>query len=380
MTKILISAGDYSADMHGLALVQSLKNINPTLEVTALGGIKLKAVSDHFLQDMVGLDVSGFSQPIKQFFNLRKILHSQIFPKLEKKEIDAVILIDYYGFNIHIAQKAFEEGIPVFYFVSPQVWASRSGRIKKLKKYVTKMLVIFPFEEELYKKNGVNATFVGNPLVDVLPNSFSHRSYSKANPFEIVLLPGSRVRELKRHIPLMVQTFLELKKSFPNIQGKMIAVDSLQDELYKEIGDTFKFGDTPNLKVSPISLVRDPDYSHRLKAGLALTASGTATLENALLGLPMVVIYKTSWLTHFIAKRLIRVPYISMPNILLEKKCVPEFVQEEANHQTLSRSCGELLSNPNLLESTYLELIKLKKSLGPPGAYARAAKIILDAI
>jgi len=150
MSRILISTGDYSADLHGQFLIQELKKCDPSLFVIALGGIKLKSVSNLFLKDLVELDVSGFTQPLKQFFNLKNILQKIVFPQIDKNKIDAVILIDYYGFNIHVAEKATKENIPVFYFVSPQVWASRKWRIQKLKKNVTKMLVIFPFEEALY--------------------------------------------------------------------------------------------------------------------------------------------------------------------------------------------------------------------------------------
>ncbi len=372
MNKILISAGDYSADLHGKALSLALREKNPSLEITALGGIKLKEVATPFLEDMVGLDISGFSKPIRQFFNLRRILKNKVFPLLENKKVEAVVLIDYYGFNIHIAKKAYANNIPVFYFVSPQVWASRSFRIKKIKKYVTKMLVIFPFEEELYKKNGVDVTFIGHPFIDKVPNKIPFRPYNKEKPFDIVLLPGSRERELRRHIPLMVQTFIELKKKFPNLRGKLITVDSLGERLY---ADGLK---SSSMTPQALELVGDPNFEHRLKAGFALTASGTATLENALLGLPMVVIYQTSWLTYTIAKQIIRVPYISMPNILMGKKFIPELVQKEANFKSLVATCVPFFNTPSLLETMHEELIKLKKALGPPGSYERAAAIILN--
>lgn len=372
MSHILISAGDYSADLHGESLVSEMRKMDASLFVTALGGIKLKGVSDEFLQDMVELDVSGFSQPVKQFFKLKKILQQIVFPRLDPRRLDAVILIDYYGFNIHIAEKAKERNIPVFYFVSPQVWASRQGRIQKLKKCVRQMLVIFPFEEELYRRHGVPVTFVGHPLMDRIPQLKNEKKFklgAQNGPIRLGLLPGSRTRELARHIPLLIRSFEALKKKFPNLEGTLFAVEPISDEYYRS-------WNPPN----PLAIVRENDYKKRSDLTLALTASGTATLENALLGIPMIVIYQTSWLTYFIARRMIRVPYISMPNILAGKAIVPELIQHRAEQKSVTQLAADFISHPESLEKMHRELLQLKESLGPPGAYQRAAKIILGSV
>lgn len=373
MSRILISTGDYSADLHGQFLIQELQKCDPELFVLALGGIKLKSVSNLFLKDMVELDVSGFSQPFKQFFNLKNILQKIVFPHINKNEIDAVILIDYYGFNIHLAEKAKKENIPVFYFVSPQVWASRKWRIKKLKKNVTKMLVIFPFEEKLYKENNVPVDFVGHPLIDLLPKELE--PLKNDGKIRLGILPGSREREITRHIPLLIQSFKKLKIKYPQIQGYLFEVDSIPNQVYETL--IYKTGGG-NLK--DFQRVRETDYRIRSSLTLALTASGTATLENALLGIPMVVIYQTSALTYWIAKKIIQVPYISMPNILMKKMIVPELIQNQANPEEISRAAENFLANPDLLAGSRKELIQLKSSLGPPGAYKRAAQIIYRSI
>lgn len=372
MANVLISAGDYSADLHGESLVRDMRGLDPSLFVVALGGIKLKSVADEFLQDMVDLDVSGFSQPILQFFSLKRILHQIVFPQLKSKKLDAVILIDYYGFNIHIAQKAKEQGIPVFYFVSPQVWASRRGRIQKLKSSVTRMLVIFPFEEELYRENGIPATFVGHPLIGKIPNLNHRKNFGEliqAGSIRLGLMPGSRPRELSRHIPLMVECFKKLKEKFPKLLGTLFAVDWIPDSFYRSF-------DLPQ----DLSIIWENDYQQRSQLTLSLTASGTATLENALLGIPMVVVYRTSWLTYFVARQIAQVSYISMPNILSKKNLVPELIQSRANPKDFIQIATNFLENPPLLEKMVEGLIQLREELGSPDAYRRAAKIILGAL
>ncbi len=368
MKRILISAGDYSGDLHGESLVKSLRKTLPDLEVTALGGIRLKSVAQKFLRDMVGLDISGFTKPIKQYFNLKSFLLKTVFPILEKKEADAVICIDYYGFNIHIAHKAKKEGIPVYYFVSPQVWASRRWRIQRLKESVTKMIVIFPFEEKLYKEHGIPVEFVGHPIMELIERvgkSVQHKK-NEGGSVRMGLMPGSRAKEISRHLPLMIRSYESLKKKFNNLEGILFAVDAIEDSLYKKY-----------LKGTDIKFVRSGGYEERLSLDFCLTASGTATLENALFGIPMIVMYRMSWLTYLIARAIIKVPYITMANILSGKEVVPELVQYKANLSTIVRLASGYITDPNLLERTRSELIKLRNMLGLPGAYDRAAAAIL---
>lgn len=368
--RFLISAGDYSADLHGEALVKALRRTLPDLSVTALGGVRLKSVADRFLRDMVEMDISGFSQPVKQFFNLKDILLKTVYPILEKREVDAVVLIDYYGFNIYVARKAKACGIPVFYFVSPQVWASRRWRVGRLKEYVTKMLVIFPFEEEIYRKHGVPVEFVGHPILDGIERLKSGGGLNghSRGPLRIGLMPGSRAKEIHRHMPILLKSFELLKKRFPGAEGVLFAVDAIEDSEYEKL-----------IRGTPVKMVRG-GYEERLELSFCLAASGTATLENALLGIPMVVIYQTSWLTYLIARLIIQVPYISMANILSGKAVVPELIQHEATPEKIAEAAGAYLSDPGLLDRTRQELIKLRHILGKPGAYERAAASILAEI
>ncbi len=378
MSRVLISAGDYSADIHGESLIREMRKMDPTLHVTALGGVKLKKVADEFLKDMVDLDVSGFSQPFKQFFNLKNILQKIIFSRLTPQNIDAVILIDYYGFNVHIAARAKKNNVPVFYFVSPQVWASRRWRIQRLKKFVTKMLVIFPFEENIYKEAGVPVEFVGHPLMETISEAPEWKNLESAGAkakIRIGLMPGSRLRELTRHIPIMLRTCAHLKQKFPNLGASLFAVEAISDQVYTEL---IRSSSPPQEGPGVVpNIVRESEYRFRTDLTLCLTASGTATLENALLGVPMVVIYQTSWLTYWVAKQLIQVPYISMANILLGKQVVPELIQNGADPKKIADLIGGYFMNPDLLESMHRELIELRRKLGPPGAYMRTAQSIL---
>ena len=376
MKRFLISTGDHSADIHGENLVRALKQISP-VHVTALGGSRLRGVSDYFLHDMVQMDVSGFTQPIKQFFTLRNILRQKISPLLSSKKIDAVILIDYYGFNIHVAQAAWEQKIPVFYFVSPQVWASRKWRIQKLKKYVERMLVIFPFEEELYKSYGVPVSFVGNPLMDTvseIDKKFPQRNMA-TNKIRLGLMPGSRRREILYHLPILLESFKRLLKQFPNMETVLFEADSVSVETYQNY--------IASLLTAPeqakLMRLRNASFEDRLDLTLSLTASGTVTLENALLGIPMIVFYRTSYLTYSVAKRIIQVPFISMPNILSGQAIVPELIQDDASVEKISGYASEYLTHPERLKSMRENLLRLKQKLGVSGAYHRAAEIILTA-
>lgn len=372
MKRIFISAGDYSADIHAQELVKALKSIEPDLHLIAVGGEKLKSVVNEFLANLVKMDISGFSKPILKLPQLLFLLYRKIFPALAQGRVDAVILVDYYDFNIRIAKKAKKLGIPLFYFISPQIWATRKTRIEDLKKTVSRMLVIFPFEEELYKRHGVPVTFVGHPFIESVSSKISKNNFKtiiQNGPLRLGLMPGSRRRELLHHFPPMMVCVKELKKKFQKLECFLFAVDWIEDDYY------LKF-----MKNEPIEIVREKNYEKRSQLHFCLTASGTATLENALLGIPMVVLYQTSWITYLIVKSIATVSFISMPNILSGRKIIPELIQNQANPETLFRAADGLLSNPDLLEKMHQELIELKELLGPPGAYSRAAKIIYDSI
>jgi len=361
--RLLIVAGDPSGDRHGAALVKALKAKHPDLKVAALGGNFLKEVVDVFIHPLVGMGGFGFWEPlfkIPQFWNLRQQLKGFIVGW----KPDMVIPIDYYGFNIHVARLAKGLHIPVYYYISPQVWASRPQRIGELGKNVAQMLVIFPFEEKLYRDAGVPATFVGHPLPDQLPEPTE-----KSEIPSLGLLPGSRRSVIARHLPIVVDTAIRIREKNPHFQIYLFRPKEIEPAFYAEV-----------LERAPwIRLTDDPDYSIRKRLWLAISVSGTAALENMLLGIPMIIMYKLSWLTYQIAKQLIRVPYIGIPNLLAGKPIIPELIQADAHSQKLADIAQDLISQDTKRAAMQAELLALRQTLASGGS-TRTADVILSAL
>jgi lipid-A-disaccharide synthase len=231
------------------------------------------------------------------------------------------------------------------------------------------MLLIFPFEVPLYRDAGVPCTFVGHPLLDVLPEPQTLEPLA-GRPLRVGLLPGSRPSELKRHMDLFLSAFERIRERFPDAQGELFASKNIPDEML-----------APHLEGHPgVTIVRENDYRRRSRLDFALTASGTATLENALLGVPMVVAYRINWPTYLIAKAIVKIPRVAMANILAGRDLAPEFLQTEATVDKVSAACLEILSDPGRLASIRAELLDLRASLGGPGAAKRAASIVLESL
>ncbi len=359
--KVLVVAGDPSGDLHASNLIKALKRREPSVRVAAVGGPLCRAAADEFLEDLASRGVTGFWEPALKIGFLLK-LAKRIKAYLERERPAALVCVDYYGFNRRILPYAKAAGVPAFYFVSPQVWASRPGRVKVLKKLVDKMLVIFPFEEKLYRDAGVPAEFVGHPLLDLIPAPPERRESTNV----IGLLPGSRSSELKRHLPLFYEAFrlLRLKNRF--LKGVVFAAASQPDSAYGRLPDGCE-------------LVRETDYRERAGLDLAICSSGTATLENALLGVPMVVVYKLSWPTYAIARALVKVKHIAMANLLAGKTVVPELIQRDATPQRVFLEASMLLDDEARAAAARADLLAVRRSLGTPGAADRAAAAVLAA-
>ncbi len=356
---ILIVAGDPSGDLHGAHLARELKKNGA--KISAIGGPLLKQEADEFIEDLASHAITGFWEPVAKLgFLLRLGLRLKTF--IAEKKPSAVVCIDYYGFNRHVLRFAKQAHVPAYYFISPQVWASRPGRIAVLKQLVQKMLVIFPFEETLYREAGVPVRFVGHPLLDLLPQPQAQRALQP--PFSIGLLPGSRSSEVKRHLPVFLEALALIQARFPGSQALLFASAHLPDEAY-----------APALGQAEI--IRETGYERRRDLDLVLSSSGTATLENALLGLPMVVVYKMSWLTYAIARALIRVKHIAMANLLADKALVPELIQQDATPQRVAQAAIEILSSAPHHAAIRQELLSLRRALGESGAVQRAAQEIL---
>ena len=355
----LVIAGDPSGDLHAANLIKALKRRDPSVRVAAVGGPLCRAVADEFLEDLASKGVTGFWEPVLKIPFLLG-LRSRLQAFLRERRPDALICVDYYGFNRRVLPMAKADGVPAFYFISPQVWASRPGRIKVLGRFVKKMLVIFPFEEKLYRDAGVPADFVGHPLLDLIPEPRARDAAANV----VGLLPGSRSSEIRRHLPMFFEAFRTLRAKRPALQGLLFASANQADSAYGALPDG-------------ITLVREQDYARRGGLDLAICSSGTATLENALLGVPMVVVYKLSWPTYAIARALVKVKHIAMANLLAGKTVVPELIQRDATAARVAAEAAAVLDSPAHAASVRAELLKVRRSLGEPGAADRAAAAVL---
>ncbi|OGS44332.1 MAG: lipid-A-disaccharide synthase [Elusimicrobia bacterium RIFOXYD2_FULL_34_15] len=361
--KIFISAGDPSGDLHGSNLIKEIKLQSPATQIFGFGGSKM-ASSAVIFDKIADKSILGFWEPIK---NIPRLKNNFSIAKnfFSKEKPDIFIPIDYYGFNIHLVKEAHRQNIPIIYFISPQVWATRRGRIKELKKYVKKILVIYPFEEAIYDKEGIDCGFVGNPLLDIIPQGLIHKS----NEFKTIgIMPGSRIQEIKNHFHIFVEAFKIINKTF---KDSKVIIPVFSDDVREYIRKNFF------LDFNKVEFVQYNDYEKRAKMDICITSSGTATVENMILGVPMVIVYKTSFITYHIAKLLINIPYIGMVNILSGKMICPELIQYEATPKNIAEKCLEILKSKVIYQKIQNELAETKKLLGSPGATKRAANIIL---
>ena len=370
--RIMIVAGEASGDLHAANLVKALKKIDPRIEIFGLGGKKMKEAGVEIVCDMVEFAVIGFIEVLKHLGTFKKIF-KKLLELLETKRPDAVILVDYPGFNLRLAKFAKQKNIPVIYYISPQIWAWGRKRIQEIKQYVDKMVVIFGFEEELYKQAGVKASFVGHPFLDVVRPEWKKeeiikRLHLKYSSLKISLLPGSRTKEIERHLPVMLKSCELINKELPDTEFILSRRGDLDSSIYNKILDCSK--------IKPHSM-EDRPYDIMEISDLVIVSSGSATLETAIMEKPMVIIYKTSMITWLLAKNLIKIPNIGLVNIVAGKKIVPEFVQFKANAAKISKKSLEILRDKNLQENIRKELRKVKERLGERGATYRAAHLIL---
>lgn len=369
---ILVVAGDVSGDIHAADLIQALKTADPSVRITSVGGKKMQAVSDVFLYDLASKGASGFIEPLKKMPLWIKLLN-QLREYMETQNPVALIVVDFYGFNHQVLGMAKHRNIPAYYYVTPQVWASRQYRAKQLARLTKKMFVIYPFEPEFHKKFGGNAVFLGNPLLNQLPAPQPkdyHVADHKNHAWKLGMLPGSRMGEIKRLTPVFYQAFKQVLKEFPNTQAYMFLLPDADEKGFLDL-----IGEKPHAN---FHLVKDKNYEMRAQMDFLLACSGTATLENALLGIPMVVAYKLFWPTYQIAKMVIKVPYISLVNLLSQKALVKELIQHDATPNALAAETMAMFQNPAKLNAMHQALLKLRASLGEPGLPARAAAEILS--
>ncbi len=370
---IFVSAGDPSADNPGKNLITEIKHTCPDLNLFGLGGPLMQKAGLERLADHRSLAVMGFWEVVPKFVFFRNLLN-RCAHEIRARGPRAVILIDYPGFNLRLAKKIEDLDIPVIYYVSPQVWAWGGGRIDLIRKTVDRMLVIFPFEVEFYTQHGIDATFVGHPIVDTfrdVPDKQSCRrsiGVSEQTPL-IALLPGSRTQEVKRMLPAMVDAADQIIRYVDRVAFVVAGVDDVAKETYTGI---------IGRRDIPIFINRTPQLING--ADLVVTSSGTATIETAYFTTPMVVIYKTGFLTYQIARRLIRLNSIGMVNIVAGRTVVPELIQGQANGRAIAREVMSILGDKSRYDSMVTELGIVRDKLGEGNAARRAVDAIREVV
>ena len=325
------------------------------------------------LADPTSVAVIGLVEILRHLPHFRK-LFQQAVEALDRRKPDGVVLIDYPGFNLRFAEEVKRRGIRLIYYISPQIWAWDPGRIHKIKRLVDRMIVVFPFEKELYERAGVPVTFVGHPLLDLVKPTLSRFKTLEKLGLEdglpiIGLLPGSREGEIRRLLPPLLAAGERMKKGLPSTaQFLLIKAPHLLWPLYRGFLDR----STLNPKV-----IERWDYDSIYACDLVLVASGTATLECALLDRPMVILYKTSWPTYLISRLLIRIPMIGLVNVVAGKRAVPELIQQKANPNAISQTALDLWTSVQQRDQMRSDFRKIRASLGEPGATQRAAQSVL---
>ena len=369
--KVLIIAGEPSGDLHGAGLIRELKGINPDIEYSGVGGNKLNQEGMSPLFGIEKLSFMGFYEVLKNLKVIRE-LKKKLLDFIDRDKPDLVILIDYPGFNLRFAREIKKRGILILYYISPQIWAWGKKRIKTIKKLVNRMIVFFPFEEKLYKDAGVEVNFIGHPLLDLVKPSISKEEFQRKlqlNSEEtlIGLLPGSRWQEIEKVLPVMARACLILKKRLPDLKIAIGVAPNINKERLQV------FLKKMNLDAT---ILEDLTYDLMSYSDLLLATSGTATLESAISGTPLIVLYKTSLFTYLLAKTLVKIPNIGMANIVAGKKIVPEFIQSEAKPERIAREMEKILTDKGEYERIKNDLARVRDKLGEKGAYHRGAQIV----
>ena len=371
MAKILISAGEASGDIHAAAVTAALKKIDSAIEVFGMGGDALRAAGGEVLFDIKDHGVMGFVEVIKKLPDLFK-LRSDFARVMDERKPDCLVVVDYPGFNMKLAKVAHDKGIPVVSYIAPSAWAWNKGRAKNVAKIVDKVACIFPFEYDVYEEAGAPVEFVGHPLLDIVHPTMERAEAEawagkEAGHPLVLLMPGSRLMEIEKMLPTLLEGAKLLKKQLPEVQFAMPRAGTIPLELLQS-----------KIKASglEIKITEGHNYDLFSVADLALATSGTVTLEAALCGLPSVIVYRTSALNAFIARRVINIPNIGLPNIVAGRQILPELLQEDFTPANVANTAVELLA-PERRPQLEANLAYMKARLGEPGAVNRVAQLIL---
>ncbi len=371
---ILIIAGEVSGDLIGASLIKELRAVQPAINIFGIGGDKMIEEGMNISFHINKLSFLGFVEVVRHLSFIKKV-QREILKLVKLKKITTAVLIDYPGFNLSIAKKLKALGLKIIYYISPQIWAWGSSRIEKIRSNIDKMLVIFPFEETLYKNNNVPVEFVGHPMLERIA---VHKYLSKAELIKkynlddqkeiLLLLPGSRKHEVEKIFPAEIEAAAKLSREF-NLQVVIASAQNMNTEIFRNLSSLENY-----------TIVKENIFDFMNHSKFGIIKSGTATLEAGLHQLPMIIVYKTTWITYLIGKNLVKLESIGLVNILSEEKIIPELIQTEANSTLIYERSKTILADKMLYQNMKDKLSALKVKLGTEGASKRAAKIILNTL
>lgn len=367
----MIIAGEVSGDMHGSALINSIKELEPDMQISGIGGNLMREAGMGLIYHIKDMAFLGFAEVVKHIPFIKKV-QKDLLQHIEQENITEVVLIDYPGFNLNLAPKIKKLGAKVYYYISPQIWAWGQGRVKKIQKYVDKMIVLFPFEKEFYQKAGVGVDYVGHPLMDRLAeyNFLSKDELYKKLDLDkekeiLLVMPGSRKQEVERIFPEVIKGADKISNKH-NLQIVVACSENIDESLLHQLAGEIKF-----------TVSKGYNYDLLANAKFGIIKSGTSTLETGLFKLPSLVVYKTGMLTYVIGRAIVKVKNLAMANIIIGETVLPELIQSDVNENKIFTEADKILSCDSLYATIKEKLSVIKAKLGDIGASRRAAKIII---
>jgi lipid-A-disaccharide synthase len=369
---IYFVAGEMSADNHGAALMRSLRELNPGVRFVGRGGPQMQHVAGASIKNWIGdAAVLGLWEVLRKYGYFREQFHQTLLEILENKP-DAVVLIDYPGFNLRLARalRRRSETPKLIYYISPQVWAWNRGRIKKMARFIDLVLCIFPFEVNLYNESGLRAVFVGHPMIERLE---TEKIETERDPNLVGLFPGSRLREVRKIFPMMIEAARLLLQTKPGLRFRIAAAS---EGLANEMSEMLRSEQSKDRQAIEIIVGQTPALMQQAWAGIV--ASGSATLEAAYFQMPFVLIYKVAWPTYIAARLVVNVDYLGMPNLLANREVVPEFIQHEAKPEPIANTVRSLMEDANARDRMISDFDSIIHKLGRGGASEKAAQTIIQ--
>ena len=373
MTKVMMCAGEASGDLHGASVARDLQELDPQIDLLGMGGSHMRTAGVDIVYDIADIGVMGFVEILRnlpRFFRLRDYL-SNI---MDERQPDVILLIDYGGFNMALASVAKKKNIPVVYYICPKAWVWGKWRAKAIAGWVKKVAAIFPFEAEIYRQAGASVEFVGHPLLDIV-----HPSMGKAEAYQyfgadpgrplLLLLPGSRYQEVESLLELMLASARKVQEQIPTCQFFLPVAPTIPLERIESV-----------VRASgvPVVFTRNCTYNLMQIADCAIAASGTVTLEAALMELPSVIVYRVKTATYWLIRLVANVSHVGLPNIVSGKRILPELIQDEATSANVSQAALRLLQDPAVRQQARTDIKQVRINLGQPGAVLRVARIVLD--